>query len=266
MNQFTEIMRFYKEIGVEFMEKRPAGHAPAKILLKDGLNAAVKSNPNTDGKLDIIGDLRNNGNAAPPDEPQAGQKDPLSMEDVFREIRSCKKCKLHETKKNYVPGEGGGQPDILFIGEGPGETEDNFGRPFIGNAGQLLDKLIEKMGYNRDTVFICNIVKCRPPGNREPHADEAAACRPYLIKQIRLLKPKVIVCLGRIALNHLMEASYSIMEKRGQRFDFDGFPMIPTFHPSYILHQKTKEAATEAKWHMWRDMETVLKIIGKPLK
>ncbi len=190
--------------------------------------------------------------------------DPLGdIEEINRLIMTCTRCSLHKTKKNYVPGEGRMRPDILFVGEGPGETEDNFGKPFIGNAGQLLDRVIERMGYRREDIYIANIVKCRPPGNREPSRDEADACLPYLIRQIEILKPKVIVCLGRSAMNFLLNSEYSIMEKRGQLFDFKGIPLIPTFHPSYILHQKTKEATSKAKWEMWEDMQKVLQLIGK---
>lgn len=190
--------------------------------------------------------------------------DPLGdIEEINRLIMTCTRCNLHKTKKNYVPGEGRMRPDILFIGEGPGETEDNFGKPFIGNAGQLLDKVIERMGYRREDIFIANIVKCRPPGNREPSRDEADACLPFLIRQIEILKPKVIVCLGRSAMNFLLNSEYSIMEKRGQLFDFKGIPLIPTYHPSYILHQKTKDATSKAKWEMWEDMQKVLHLLGK---
>jgi DNA polymerase len=184
------------------------------------------------------------------------------LKKVRGEIMRCTKCPLHKTKKNYVPGEGSLNPDIMFVGEGPGETEDNFGKPFIGKAGQLLDKIIGKMGYNRETVFIGNIVKCRPPNNRDPQPDEVAACKPYLISQVQILEPKVIVCLGRVALNNLMDGSYSITRERGKRFEFMGIPVIPTYHPAYILRQKGKEAVSKAKWDTWRDMEKVLEIVN----
>lgn len=189
------------------------------------------------------------------------QQPRYGLEDVNREIMNCTKCPLHKTKLNYVPGEGSGNPDIMFIGEGPGETEDRFGKPFIGKAGQLLDKMIAKMGYSRETVFIGNIVKCRPPKNRDPQKDEVAACKPYLEKQIRLLNPRVIVCLGKVAMNNLLDVSYSIMKERGNQFEFMGIPVIPTYHPAYILRQKSKDAVTKAKWDTWHDMEKVLKLV-----
>jgi len=180
-----------------------------------------------------------------------------------REIRQCRRCRLHESKTHYVPGEGSNRPDILFIGEGPGETEDQFGRPFIGKAGQLLDKIIQKMGMQRGDVFIANVVKCRPPNNREPLKDEVETCLPYLSRQIVILQPKVIVCLGKVALNNLLGTSHSMGRIRGQQLEFQGIPLIPTYHPSYILHKKDKEEITRTKWEVWEDMQKVLALIPK---
>jgi DNA polymerase len=214
MDDLKEVLKFYQEIGADFLEKKEV-------------------NPF------------------------------LELNQLIRQIQECKRCQLHKTKKNYVPGEGAFDPDILFVGEGPGETEDNFGKPFIGKAGQLLDKLINKMGYSRETVFIGNIVKCRPPNNRDPLKEEVKACMPFLVRQIEILSPQVIVCLGRVAMNNLLGSNYSIMEVHGERFDFNGIPVIPTFHPSYILHQKTKEKISKVKWDTWNDMQKVLAIIKK---
>jgi uracil-DNA glycosylase len=182
---------------------------------------------------------------------------------VRGEILRCTRCHLHETKKNYVPGEGCLNPDILFIGEAPGETEDSFGKPFIGNAGQLLDRMITRMGYTRETVFIANIIKCRPPNNRDPLVEEVAACKPFIISQIQIIKPRIIVCLGRVALNNLLDHPFQITHERGKLHEFMGIPVIPTFHPAYILRQKTQEAITKAKWETWHDMETVLGLLKK---
>jgi len=183
--------------------------------------------------------------------------------EINREILNCRKCPLHQMKKNYVPGEGAIEPDVMFIGEGPGETEDQFGRPFVGKAGQLLDKIIEKMGYSREQVFIGNIVKCRPPANRDPQKNEVEACLPYLIRQIEVIKPRIIVCLGRVALMHLLGQTSSISSERGKLFYFKGIPVIPTYHPAYILRQNTQESIAKAKWETWRDMEKVLELLGK---
>lgn len=194
---------------------------------------------------------------------ESGLENRGELDCIVREIGQCRACPLAESKTHYVPGEGAPKPDVMFIGEGPGETEDRFGRPFIGNAGQLLTKIIEKMGYQRSEVYISNVVKCRPPQNREPSPDEVAACKPFLLRQIEALDPKVIVCLGRVAFGHLLGSDEGITRVRGKVFYFADRPVVPTFHPSYILHQKEKEAISKAKWQVWEDMQTVLKLLGK---
>lgn len=185
------------------------------------------------------------------------------LAELNRSILQCRQCRLHESKTHYVIGEGSDHPDIIFIGEGPGQTEDQFGRPFIGNAGQLLDKIIQKMGYRREGVFISNVVKCRPPNNREPLKEEAEACLPYLRRQIELLSPQIIVCLGKVALNNLLGTNHSMGRIRGQLLSFNHIPLIPTYHPSYILHKKEKEEISQAKREVWEDMQKVLTIIAK---
>ena len=185
------------------------------------------------------------------------------LQEINQEILHCRACGLHQTKTHYVPGEGSWQPPIMFIGEGPGETEDKFGRPFIGKAGQLLDRIIEKMGYRRQDVFIGNIVKCRPPNNREPMPDEVAACLPFLQKQIELLTPRVIVCLGKVALNNLLGTNHAITRIRGHLFSYGQLPVIATYHPAYILHKKNPQEISRAKWEVWDDMQKVLTVIGK---
>jgi uracil-DNA glycosylase family 4 len=183
------------------------------------------------------------------------------LAELNREILQCRRCRLHESKTHYVPGEGSNRPDILFVGEGPGETEDKFGRPFIGKAGQLLDKIIQKMGMKREEVFIGNVVKCRPPNNREPLKDEVDACLPYLLRQVAVLQPKVIVCLGKVALNNLLGTSHSMGRIRGQVLSFHGIPLVPTYHPAFILHKMDKEDISKAKWEVWEDMQKVLSLV-----
>jgi DNA polymerase len=184
------------------------------------------------------------------------------LAELNRDILQCRRCRLHEGKTHYVPGEGSNQPGILFVGEGPGETEDQFGRPFIGKAGQLLDKIIQKMGLARDSVFITNVVKCRPPNNREPLKDEVDACLPYLRRQIAVLRPQVIVCLGKVALNNMLGTSYSMGRVRGQLLSFNGIPLVPTYHPAFILHKKDAGEISKAKWEVWEDMQKVLALVA----
>ena len=185
------------------------------------------------------------------------------LAELNREILQCRRCRLHESKTHYVPGEGNPRPGILFVGEGPGETEDQFGRPFIGRAGQLLDKIIQKMGLERQDVFIGNVVKCRPPNNREPLKDEVDACLPFLRRQIAVLRPRVIVCLGKVALNNLLGTAYSMGRVRGQQLEFAGIPLVPTYHPAFILHKRDKEEISKAKWEVWEDMQKVLALVGR---
>ena len=186
---------------------------------------------------------------------------------IAEAVKSCVKCPLQATRTNTVPGQGNLHPDILFIGEGPGEEEDRQGLAFVGRAGQLLTRLITRMGYKREEVFIANIVKCRPPGNRKPLPDEVSACLPYLEAQIALLEPKVIVLLGASALEGLIKSDVKISRARGHWIEYHptsrsavaakAIPTMPTFHPSYLLRNQS------AMWDVWNDMLAVLKRLGR---
>lgn len=177
------------------------------------------------------------------------------------EIAACTGCRLHCSRKNTVPGEGDLMAELAFVGEGPGENEDLQGRPFVGAAGQLLTKIIEAMTFRRDEVWIGNCVKCRPPGNRVPEADEMETCLPYLRAQLRLIKPKVIVALGKTALMGLMpqHTKTAISQVRGQWLDYGGVPLMPTFHPSYLLRSPAQ------KKYVWEDMQKVMAHLGREL-
>ena len=161
---------------------------------------------------------------------------PESMKDVHGEIDGCERCTLCRERKSIVLGEGSEKADLVFIGEGPGRDEDIQGRPFVGKAGELLTKIIENaMGFKRPDVYITNIVKCRPPKNRDPEADEVAACHPFLLKQLAVIRPRVIVALGRPATSTLLGRQAQITRIRGQWQQFHGIPFMPTFHPAYVL-------------------------------
>jgi DNA polymerase len=178
---------------------------------------------------------------------------------ITAEIAKCARCVLHKGRIKTVPGQGNPRPDILFIGEGPGEDEDRQGLAFVGAAGQLLTRLIRKMGYTREEVFISNIVKCRPPNNRKPLPEEACECLPYLERQIDVLRPKVIVLLGACALENLVSPEVRISKMRGKWLECRNIPTMPTFHPSYLLRNQS------AMWDVWADMEKVLEHLGCPL-
>lgn len=158
------------------------------------------------------------------------------LEEIANEIKVCPKCRLAETRTNAVPGEGSQTARIMFVGEGPGENEDKTGRPFIGQAGKFLNGLLEKAGITRDDVFITNIVKCRPPGNRVPHADEVEACSDYLMAQIAVIEPKFVVPLGGSSLKTLLGKDRKITQDRCKVFRKSGILYIPLYHPAAALH------------------------------
>lgn len=187
----------------------------------------------------------------------------LSPEDALEELRArvlpCTKCKLAATRTHVVFGEGNPRAPVLFIGEAPGFHEDQQARPFVGPAGQLLDKIIEgAMGYARGDVFIANVNKCRPPENRNPEPDEVAACLPFLRAQVRIIRPGVIVCLGRVASSNLLGTSLPMRALRGQELEYEGIPVVVTWHPAYLLRTPS------AKGETWADIRRVNRLLGRP--
>ncbi|MFQ3573618.1 MAG: uracil-DNA glycosylase [Thermodesulfovibrionales bacterium] len=185
-----------------------------------------------------------------------------TLNDIKKTITDCQRCKLCSSRTNIVFGEGNEHSEIMFIGEGPGADEDKQGRPFVGKAGQLLTSLIQKLGLSREDVYIANIVKCRPPNNRDPEPDEISACYPYLKQQIAVIKPKVIMALGKVSTHTLLNIEeplnkFSIMKARGNFSNYiDGLisiPVMPTYHPSYLLRN------SEAKWDVWDDAQKMMR-------
>jgi len=163
----------------------------------------------------------------------------------------CVKCRLHETRTNVVFGEGNPHARLLFVGEAPGGEEDVQGRPFVGRAGQLLTRIIESIGLTREEVYIGNILKCRPPGNRNPFADEIACCLPYLVSQIEIIRPRIICALGAFAAQTLLGTSDGIKKLRGTFYDFRGVKLMPTFHPAACLRNP------DTKKYVWEDMKRI---------
>ncbi|MBD3308568.1 uracil-DNA glycosylase [candidate division KSB3 bacterium] len=168
-----------------------------------------------------------------------------SLAQVAKNIRACTQCPLHETRTHAVPGNGDPHATLILIGEGPGKTEDAKGEPFVGKAGKLLTHMLEAIGLTREQVFITNIVKCRPPKNRNPHQQEIAACVPYLKEQLRLIQPRIICTLGASATSALLGKQNSITHVRGQWFDYHGIKLMPTFHPAYLLYNRSKTPEME---------------------
>ncbi|MFT5432532.1 MAG: uracil-DNA glycosylase family 4 [Myxococcota bacterium] len=197
--------------------------------------------------------------AAPPvpTGPPATTLENPTLPGIAAELGDCQRCKLSGLgRKNIVFGEGSPTADLLFIGEGPGFHEDALGRPFVGRGGELLDKMIGAMGLSRDTVYICNVVKCRPPKNRDPEADEIAMCDPFLKAQIRSIKPKVIVTLGAFASQSILESNTPIGQLRGQFAEKFGAKVMPTFHPAYLLR------SPQEKGKAWADLQLVMAELG----
>jgi uracil-DNA glycosylase len=168
----------------------------------------------------------------------------------------CEKCKLSRTRTQVVYGVGNPNADLMFIGEAPGRDEDLQGEPFVGRAGQLLTDIIKAMKLTRDDVYIANVVKCRPPENRNPEPDELDACRPYIQRQVEIIQPKVIVALGRFALQSLTGKAYGITSVRGQWLEYNGVKVMPTYHPAYLLRNQA------AKKDVWSDMKKVIAELG----
>ena len=173
------------------------------------------------------------------------------MQTLRDDLGDCVRCKLHRTRTQIVFGSGSPNADLMFVGEAPGADEDRQGLPFVGRAGQLLTRIIEAIGLTRDQVYIANIIKCRPPDNRNPEPDEIAHCSPFVLRQIALVQPRVICALGKFAAQTLLQTQAPISQLRGKFFDGFGAKIVPTFHPSFLLRNPA------AKREVWEDMKAI---------
>ena len=186
---------------------------------------------------------------------QAGNLDSLKIR-----LRDCNRCPLCQGRSTIVFGQGNQQSEIVFVGEGPGAEEDRTGQAFVGKAGKLLTQMIHSIGLNREAVYICNIVKCRPPGNRNPTGEEITACLPFLKKQLEILQPKLIVTMGNVATQTLLPGASGIMKMRGTITAYEGITLLPTFHPSYLLRN------TSALIDVWTDMRKIRQLLFQKRK
>jgi uracil-DNA glycosylase len=175
---------------------------------------------------------------------------------IRTDLGDCTRCKLHRGRTKLVFGDGNPKADLVFVGEGPGRDEDAQGLPFVGRAGKLLTQMIEAMGLQRQDVYICNVVKCRPPENRTPEKDEVETCSPFLLRQLDAISPKVIVCLGSVAAQTLLETNRGISHFRGEWLDFRGRKLMATYHPAYLLRNPS------AKGEVWKDLQKVMAVLG----
>jgi uracil-DNA glycosylase family 4 len=179
---------------------------------------------------------------------------------IREDLGDCTRCKLHSTRNKIVFGDGNPKAELVFVGEGPGADEDAQGLPFVGRAGKLLTQMIEAMGLQRKDVYICNVVKCRPPENRQPEEDEIHTCSPFLLRQIDTIAPKVIVCLGAVAAKTLLQTKRGISQFRGEWLEFRGRKLLATYHPAYLLRNPP------AKSEVWKDLQKVMAVLGLDVK
>jgi len=176
-----------------------------------------------------------------------------TLADIRTDLGDCRRCTLNDSRTHIVFGEGSPAADLVFVGEGPGFEEDRCGQPFVGAAGQLLTRIIAAMQLSREAVYICNIVKCRPPGNRDPQLEEVHQCLPFLKRQLTAIRPRVICALGKVAAQTLLETETPISRLRGRFHDFMGIAVMPTFHPAYLLRNPEK------KREVWNDVQQIMK-------
>ena len=188
-------------------------------------------------------------------EVSEGSKRP-TMPSIREELGDCRRCGLCDGRKNIVFGVGSPSADLMFVGEAPGADEDRQGEPFVGKAGQLLTRMIQAMGLQREDVYIANVIKCRPPGNRDPEPDEVLACEPFLIQQIEAIEPKVLITLGRVSASALLRRRVAITRERGRWTEYHGVRLMPTFHPAYLLRNPS------AKREVWQDLQAVMAELG----
>jgi uracil-DNA glycosylase family 4 len=181
---------------------------------------------------------------------------PASLAAIRADIGDCTRCRLHSGRKNLVFGVGNPNADIMFVGEGPGADEDEQGEPFVGRAGQLLNNMIAAMGLKREDVYIANVVKCRPPGNRTPERDECDTCGPFLMRQIATIQPKIVVALGATAAKYLLGVNDAMTNLRGRIYDFKDTQLAVTYHPAYLLRDPRQKAEA------WKDLQMVMKHLG----
>ncbi len=253
IRQAREHLLYYRELGLTYIgeEAKPALSSVSEIQAprlstQPDITMKTKKDKPAAAPSSLFEDI-----AAPPVEERHSNE---SLEDIRNEMGDCKRCKLWSTRTKLVFGEGSPKAELMFVGEGPGADEDATGRPFVGRAGQLLTKMIEAIDLKREDVYIANVVKSRPPGNRAPEKDEVEACIPFLFRQIASIHPKLIVALGNPAMQALLDTKIGITKMRGEFQDYpriEGIKVLPTFHPAYLLRSPDK------KKEAWDDLKKV---------
>lgn len=260
--QVAEHLRYFRELGGDGLAEQEAAAAP---IINSTLPARPAQTSGTDmakrTSAKSAAGAATTDAAPPPQETLFGvitPKDELSLpqpgetlESIHADIGDCTRCPLYQGRTHVVHSEGAPQARLMFVGEAPGADEDAQGRPFVGRAGQLLNKIIEAIGMRREEVYIGNVNRCRPPQNRTPTPSEAATCKPFLLREIAIVQPEVIVVLGNTAMKNLLDTKEGITKLRGEFQDYRGIKVMPTFHPAYLLRDPTKKRET------WDDMKKV---------
>ena len=253
--EFSSVLRFQGELGLE------------SLAFDDSLLEVPREEPSLALASQRSVGESSEGRAAAPSQLRSVQPESLCgmsetgtpLDAVIHKIGSCQRCDLHLRRSNIVFGVGNSDARLMFVGEGPGRDEDLQAEPFVGQAGKLLDKMIVAMGLQRGDVYITNIVKCRPPRNRDPHPSEVEQCEPFLRDQIKLIEPEVIVALGRYAAQSLTQDPTPISKMRGQWKEYEGIALMPTFHPAYLLRNPA------GKRPVWNDLQAVMSRLGLKL-
>ncbi len=275
--QLRRHLEFFRELGVEGVSRDarwyvrdPAdavpdaadhGNEPVAVPLARARDSHRVSEPaprlEVVEQTDVAG-----GPAAAPDASSSAAETPgaapETLEAVREDLGECTRCKLHGGRTKLVFGVGSPTADLVFVGEAPGRDEDRQGIPFVGRAGQLLTRIIAAIGLSRDEVYIANVIKCRPPDNRNPEPDEVATCEPFLFRQLDVIRPRVVVALGGFAIRTLLETDEAVSRLRGRVFDYRGAKLIPTFHPAFLLR------SPERKRDVWEDMKRVRALLAEP--
>jgi len=260
----AERVRFYNELGIYDFYRREA--LPTNLQLSDvAVATAPEIQPEQREEMPrskaAVAVSVEEVDLFAPTKPEAGVNDPTQALRIIREdLGDCTRCRLHKQgRKQIVFGVGNPRAELMFIGEAPGADEDEQGEPFVGRAGQLLNNMIKAMGLRREDVYIANIIKCRPPGNRTPERDECDTCSPFLMRQIAAIRPKAIVALGAVAAKTLLAINAPMAEFRGRWYDFRGTRLTVTYHPAFLLRDPRQ------KKESWKDLQMVMKELGLPL-
>jgi uracil-DNA glycosylase len=264
-----ERLRYHEDLGIRLFYRERYSAEPSSAVSPDAVvppiipvieesslpKTAPKSRPEPGKMPNPLSDI-----LPPPTGPSLFEAVDKIKDDTLLKIREdigdCTRCKLHKGRNKIVFGDGNPNAELVFVGEGPGADEDMQGLPFVGRAGKLLTQMIEAMGLQRKDVYICNVVKCRPPENRAPEPDEVATCSPYLLRQMDVIQPKVVVCLGAVAAKTLLETTKGISQFRGQWLQWRGRKLMATYHPAYLLRNPN------AKGEVWKDLQMVMAELG----